>query len=81
MESCEQRVSWNKGKLVGQKAPLKPKEIWTIRINLQNDHQVRDLALFNLAIDSKLRGCDLVNICVHDVTHGGQVFARAMVIQ
>ena len=44
MESCEQRVSWNKGKLVGQKAPLKPKEIWTIRINLQNDHQVRDLA-------------------------------------
>lgn len=81
MESCEQRVSWNKGKLVGQKAPLKPKEIWTIRINLQNDHQVRDLALFNLAIDSKLRGCDLVNIRVHDVTHGGQVLTRAMVIQ
>lgn len=81
MESCEQRGSWNKGKLVGQKAPLKPKEIWTIRINLQNDHQVRDLALFNLAIDSKLRGCDLVNIRVHDVTHGGQVLARAMVIQ
>lgn len=81
MESCEQRVSWNKGKLVGQKAPLKPKEIWTSRINLQNDHQVRDLALLNLAIDSKLRGCDLVNIRVHDVTHGGQVLARAMVIQ
>lgn len=81
MESCEQREPWNKGKLVGQKAPLKPKDIWAIRIHLQNEHQVRDLALFNLAIDSKLRGCDLVSLRVRDVTHGGQVLARAMVVQ
>lgn len=81
MESSEHREPWNKGKLVGQKAPLKPKDIWAIRINLQNNHQVRELAMFNLAIDSKLRGCDLVNLRVQDVTHGGQVLPRAMVIQ
>lgn len=52
MESSEQREPWNKGRLVGQKASLKPKDIWAIRIHLQNDHKVRDLALFNLAIDS-----------------------------
>jgi len=66
------REAWNKGKLVGQKAPLKPKDIWAIRIHLQNAHAVRDLAMFNLAIDSKLRGCDLVGLRVRDVTHGGQ---------
>jgi len=49
---------WNKGKLLGQKPPLKLKEIWAIRIRLQLEHRARDLALFNLAIDSKLRGCD-----------------------
>ena len=53
--------SWNKGKLVGQKAPLKLKEIWAIRIRLELSNQIRDLALFNLALDSKLRGCDLVS--------------------
>jgi hypothetical protein len=53
-------VPWNKGKLIGQKPPLKLKEIWAIRIRLQLDHRARELALFNLAIDSKLRGCDLV---------------------
>lgn len=63
MESREHREAWNKGKLVGQKAPLKPKDIWAIRIHLQNTHEVRDLAMFNLAIDSKLRGCDLVSLC------------------
>lgn len=51
---------WNKGKLIGQKAPLKLKDIWAIRIGLQLGHKIRDLALFNLAIDSKLRACDLV---------------------
>ncbi len=81
MESNQSRVPWNKGKLVGQKPPLKPKDIWAIRIHLQNDHQVRDLAMFNLAIDSKLRGCDLVNLHVRDVTHGNQVLPRAMVVQ
>ena len=54
--------SWNKGKLVGQKPPLKLKEIWAIRIRLQISKQIRDLALFNLAIDSKLRACDLMNL-------------------
>lgn len=67
------REAWNKGKLVGQKAPLKPKDIWAIRIHLQNAHEVRDLAMFNLATDSKLRGCDLVSLRVRDVTHGNQV--------
>ena len=57
---------WNKGKLLGQKPPLKLKEIWAIRIRLQLDHRARELALFNLAIDSKLRGCDLVGLRVHD---------------
>lgn len=81
MESCEHREPWNKGKLVGQKAPLRPKDIWAIRINLQKDKQVRELAMFNLAIDSKLRGCDLVNLRVRDVTHGNQMLSRAMVVQ
>ena len=58
-----------KDKRVGQKPPLKPKDIWAIRIYLQNAHSVRDLAMFNLAIDSKLRGCDLVALRVRDVTH------------
>jgi hypothetical protein len=58
---------WNKGKLLGQKPPLKLKEIWAVRIRLQLDHRIGELALFNLAIDSKLRGCDLVRLRVHDV--------------
>ena len=63
-------VPWNKGKLIGQKAPLKLKEIWAIRIHLQLAHRARDLALFNLGIDSKLRGCDLVGLRVCDVAQG-----------
>jgi len=81
MENTHKREAWNKGKLVGQKPPLKPKDIWAIRIHLQNAHSVRDLAMFNLAIDSKLRGCDLVGLRVRDVTHGYQILPRAMVIQ
>ena len=72
---------WNKGKLLGQKPPLKLKEIWAIRIRLQLARQARELALFNLAIDSKLRGCDLVGLRVHDVVHGSRVAARAIVMQ
>jgi hypothetical protein len=64
---------WNKGKLIGQKLPLKLKEIWAIRIGLQLARKVRELALFNLAIDSKLRGCDLVGLRVHDVVRGSAV--------
>lgn len=81
MESTRSPEPWNKGKLVGQKPPLKPKDIWAIRIHLLNARQVRDLAMFNLAIDSKLRGCDLVNLRVRDVTHGNQILPRAMVVQ
>lgn len=75
------KTPWNKGKLTGQKPPLKLKEIWAIRIRLQISKQIRDLALFNLAIDSKLRSCDLVKIRVRDVTHGATVSKRAMVMQ
>lgn len=76
------RISpWNKGKLLGQKPPLKLKEIWAIRIRLQLDHRARELALFDLAIDSKLRGCDLVGLRVHDVVQGSRVAPRAIVMQ
>jgi len=74
-------VPWNKGKLLGQKPPLKLKEIWAIRIRLQLDHRTRELALFNLAIDSKLRGCDLVALRVRDVVQGIHVAPRAIVMQ
>ena len=72
---------WNKGRLTGQKRPLKPKDVWAIRVRLQLQHRRRDLALFNLAIDSKLRGCDLVRLQVNDVCVGGQVRDRTTVIQ
>ncbi len=74
-------IPWNKGKLTGQKPPLKLKEIWAIRIRLQINNHVRDLALFNLAIDSKLRACDLVKLRVQDVSHGGRISKRAMIMQ
>jgi integrase len=72
---------WNKNKLVGQKAPLKLKEIWAIRIRLELSKRIRDLALFNLAIDCKLRACDLVKLKVRDISHGNQITARAIVMQ
>jgi len=73
---------WNKGKLVGQKIPLKRQEIWSIRIRLELiPSNQRDVALFNLALDSKLRGCDLVKLKVKDVTHGTRILKRTMVIQ
>lgn len=74
MENVHSHEQWNKGKLVGQKPPLKPKDVWAIRIYLQNAHAVRDLAMFNLAIDSKLRGCDLVSLRVRDVHTGTRFF-------
>lgn len=61
------REPWNKGKIVGQKAPFKVKVIWVLRVRLQMEGRVRDLMLFNLGIDSKLRGCDLVALKVRDV--------------
>ncbi len=74
-------IPWNKGKLVGQKVPLKLKEIWAIRIHLQIGAKHRELALFNLAIDSKLRACDLLKLKVSDISQGNQVASRAMVMQ
>ena len=71
---------WNKGKLVGQKAPFKLKEIWAIRVRLQMHRRLRELALFNLGIDSKLRACDLVSLRLRDVCHGDHVATRAVVI-
>jgi hypothetical protein len=74
------RVPWNKGKLVGQKAPLKHREVWAIRIRLQLQQDARELALFNLAIDSRLRSCDLVRLRVRDICQGGRVASRAIVM-
>ena len=80
-ESTSSRVAWNKGRLVGQKRPLRPKEVWAIRVRLQIKHNKRDLAMFNLAIDSKLRGCDLVSLRVDDIAVGGHVRDRATIVQ
>lgn len=75
------REPWNKGKIVGQKTPFKLKDIWALRVRLQMEGQARELALFNLGIDSKLRGCDLVALKVRDVWHGDQMASRATVMQ
>ena len=72
---------WNKGKLVGQKAPLRFRDIWAIRVRLQLAEKTRDLALFNLAIDSKLCACDLTKLRVRDIAHGEHVSSRAIVMQ
>jgi hypothetical protein len=78
MDSVVIRTSnpWNKGKLVGQKAPFKLKEIWAIRVRLQIYARTRELALFDLGIDSKLRACDLVKLQVRDIAHGDRIAAR-----
>ena len=75
------QVPWNKGIIMGQKPPLKRSEVWAIRVRLQLAGQTRGLAMFNLAIDSKLRACDLVRIRVRDVAQGSQVASRAIVMQ
>ena len=75
------RLPWNKGKLTGAKPPLRPKDVLSIRTKLQIGGRVRDLAMFNLAIDSKLRGCDVVAIRVEDVAAGGYTADRATVRQ
>ena len=79
--TAAQQSPWNKDRLVGQKLPLRLKEIWAIRIRLQLARRTRELALFNLAIDSKLRGCDLVSLRVCDIAQGGRIAQRAMVLQ
>ena len=80
-EGIAARIPWNKGKLTGQKPPLKLREIWAIRIHLQLSARVRDLAMFNLAIDSKLRACDLTKLRVCDVCHGQHVASRTTIMQ
>jgi integrase len=75
------RLAWNKGKLTGPKPPLQPGHVWSIRARLQLERRTRDLALFNLAIDSKLRGCDLVALRVDDVAPNGYAIDRANVRQ
>jgi integrase len=81
IRNASRHEPWNKGKLVGQKLPLKLKDIWAIRVRLQLFGRIRDLALFDLAIDSKLRACDLVKLRVRDVSHGGCIAARSIVMQ
>lgn len=76
-----QHAPWNKGVIVGQKSPFKLKEIWAIRVLLQLQHRVRELAMFDLGLDSKLRACDLVKMRVRDICHGEHVSPRATVMQ
>ena len=80
-ENAARRNPWNKGKLVGQKAPLRLLDIWAIRIRIQLAGSTRDLALFNLAIDSKLRACDLVTLRVRDIAHADHIAQRAIILQ
>jgi integrase len=75
------RPPWNKGKLVGAKPPLRPSHVWSIRTKLQMEGRKRDLALFDLAIDSKLRGCDVVAVRVDDVAPSGYAMDRATIRQ
>ena len=76
-----ERSPWNKGKLTGAKPPLRPKHVWSIRTKLQVEGRTRDLAMFNLAIDSKLRGCDVVILKVENIAPGGYAVDRATVRQ
>jgi integrase len=75
------RTPWNKGKVIGAKPPLRPKHVWSIRTHLMIERRTRDLAMFNLAIDSKLRGCDAVALKVEDIAPNGHTIDRAMVRQ
>lgn len=75
------KKSWNRGRIIGPKPPLKPKHIWAIRTRLQHDGHIRDLAMFNVAIDSKLRGCDLVRLRVADIHLGDSVRLRTTIVQ
>ena len=76
-----QQAPWNKGVIVGQKSPFKLKEIWAIRVRLQLQHRLRELAMFDLGLYSKLRACDLVKMRVRDICHGDHVSPRATVMQ
>ena len=75
------RRAWNRGRLIGQKRPLQPKHVWAIRVRLELADNKRDLALFNMAVDSKLRGCDLVKLLVEDVLAAGHLKERTSILQ
>ncbi|MBP0617590.1 tyrosine-type recombinase/integrase [Jiella mangrovi] len=75
------RRAWKAGRTVGAKRPLKPQQVWGIRFWLDREGRIRDRALFDLAIDSKLRGCDVVKIKIGDLTSGGRIRTRAIVVQ
>ena len=77
----ERRVAWNAGRIVGAKRALKPQQVWAIRFFLERERRMRDRALFDLAIDSKLRGCDLVKIRIGDLVSGGRIRNRAIITQ
>jgi site-specific recombinase XerC len=78
---CSPRIAWNRGRIIGQKRPLQPKHVWSIRVRLEMADNKRDLALFNMAVDSKLRDCDLVHLRARDVFVGGRVKERASMTQ
>ena len=79
--AMQARPAWNAGKMVGTKRPLTQKQIWAVRFFLEREGRFRDRALFDLAIDSKLRGCDLVKIKIGDLVAGAEIRTRAIVIQ
>jgi integrase len=81
LSNATRRTPWNKGKLIGAKPPLRPKHVWSIRTRLLVEGRIRDMAMFNLAIDSKLRGCDVVALKVEDVAPNGYAVDRATVRQ
>ncbi|MBT1157248.1 tyrosine-type recombinase/integrase [Aminobacter anthyllidis] len=80
-DASRERAAWNAGKKVGTKRPLTQKQIWAVRFFLDRERRIRDRALFDLAIDSKLRGCDLVKIRIGDVVAGTEIRTRAIVVQ
>src|SRR5262245_47860205 len=81
LSTVPSRPPWNKGKLIGAKPPLRPKHVWSIRTRLMIEGRTRDLAMFNLAIDSKLRGCDVLDLKVDDIAPHGYTVDRATVRQ
>jgi len=79
--AARERPAWNAGRVVGAKRALKPREVWAIRFWLDHERRLRDRALFDLSIDSKLRGCDIVKIRIGDLASGGRIRTRAIVVQ
>ena len=79
--AARERRAWNAGRIVGAKRALKPQQVWAIRFWLDHERRLRDRALFDLAIDSKLRGCDVVKVRIGDIVSGGRIRTRAIVVQ